>query len=83
MRHAVALAEETDMLWVQGEQWEHVAELVLARGRVEDGTAAFRTALERFDQKGATAPATRVRARLEANTAETAQEATGTASDVP
>jgi cytochrome c-type biogenesis protein CcmH/NrfG len=71
MRHAVALAEETDMLWVQGEQWERLAELLMAQGRVEDGTVALRTALERFDQKGATALAARVRARLRANTAET------------
>jgi class 3 adenylate cyclase/tetratricopeptide (TPR) repeat protein len=68
MRHAVALAEETDMLWVQGERWESLGELLIARGRLDGGTIALRTALDRFDRKGATAPAARVRARLRANT---------------
>jgi class 3 adenylate cyclase/DNA-binding SARP family transcriptional activator len=67
MRHAVALAEETDMLWVQGERWESLGEVLIARGRVEDGNAALRTALDRFDRKGATTPAARVRERLRVN----------------
>ena len=63
-RLAVVLAEPTDMLWQQGEEWEHLAEALLAQGRQEEATDAFRTGLGRFEQKGATVLADRVRARL-------------------
>jgi DNA-binding SARP family transcriptional activator/class 3 adenylate cyclase len=82
MRHAVELAEQTDMLWLQGEQWEGLADLLIARGRAEDGTAALRTALERFDQKGATALAQRVRARLGTNKEGRLPDATRNVSDM-
>jgi class 3 adenylate cyclase len=64
-RRAVELAEQTDALWVQGEQWEVLAEALLGQGRRDDANAAFRTALDRFDRKAATAPANRVRGRLQ------------------
>jgi tetratricopeptide (TPR) repeat protein len=64
-RRAVDFAEQTDMLSVQGEQWENLAEVLLVQGRHDEAKAAFGTALDRFERKGATALADRVRARLE------------------
>jgi class 3 adenylate cyclase/DNA-binding SARP family transcriptional activator len=66
-RRAVALAEQTDAPWLQGEQWEVLAEALVGGGRGNEANAAFRTALDRFERKAATAPANRVRAGLQMN----------------
>jgi tetratricopeptide (TPR) repeat protein len=66
---ALELAQRTDMLFVQGEQWENLAEVRLAAGRHEEAEAAFDAALDRFERKGATALADRIRARLQHMTA--------------
>jgi tetratricopeptide (TPR) repeat protein len=64
-RRAVDFAEQTDMPWPQGEQWENLAEVLLVQGRHDEANVAFGTALDRFERKGATALADRVRTRLE------------------
>jgi tetratricopeptide (TPR) repeat protein len=63
-RQAVELIERTDMLWAQGQEWEHLAEVLSVDRRDADATTALRQAVERFDRKQATALAARVRARL-------------------
>jgi tetratricopeptide (TPR) repeat protein len=63
-RAAVALAEQTDMLWWQGEALEGLASVLRADGRDVEADAALREALDRFDRKGATSLADRVRNRL-------------------
>jgi tetratricopeptide (TPR) repeat protein len=63
-RQALALAEPTDMPWQQGEEWEHLAEALLAQGRRDEANAALQTALDRFERKGASGLADRIRARL-------------------
>jgi tetratricopeptide (TPR) repeat protein len=69
-RLAIALAESTDMLWHRGEAWEHLGEALLAEGRGDEANTAFRTALDRFERKGATALADRICARLEQSNSE-------------
>jgi class 3 adenylate cyclase len=64
-RRAVELAEQTDILADQGEAWERLADALLAAGRLDEAAAAFGTALDRFERKGATALADRIRVRLE------------------
>jgi tetratricopeptide (TPR) repeat protein len=63
-RRVVELAEQTDMLWLQGEQWEALGEVLLSEGRCEEAEDAFSHALDRYQRKGATALADRVRSRL-------------------
>src|SRR5262249_12395727 len=67
---AVELAESTDMLWLQGEAWAQLAEALFAQGRLKEATTACDTALDRFERKGATALANRIRARRQHLTAE-------------
>jgi tetratricopeptide (TPR) repeat protein len=64
-RRAIDFAEQTDMLYLQGEQWENLAEVLLVQGRDGEADVAFRTGLDRFARKGASALADRVRARLD------------------
>ena len=65
-RQAIALADGTDALLVQGDARQDLAEVLELAGRREDATAALREALERYERKGALVPAERVRARLAA-----------------
>jgi class 3 adenylate cyclase/tetratricopeptide (TPR) repeat protein len=62
-RQAVAVAEQTDVPWVQGLCWDDLAIVLLAGGRVSEAREALRHALDRFERKGATALAERVRSR--------------------
>jgi tetratricopeptide (TPR) repeat protein len=59
-RRAVELAEDSDMLLAQGEQWKNLGYVLLGQGRREEANEAFTTALDRFERKGATALAHRV-----------------------
>jgi hypothetical protein len=54
---AVALGEETDMLWMQGELWDSHARVLSHLGRLDDARQALLEAAERFERKGATRPA--------------------------
>jgi class 3 adenylate cyclase/tetratricopeptide (TPR) repeat protein len=64
IRNAVERAEETDVLHAQGEVWEAAAAVAFALGRAHDAADALRTALSRYELKGAAALAERVEARL-------------------
>jgi Flp pilus assembly protein TadD len=59
--HAVALIDETDMLWLQGELWESHATVLRDLGRADGARHAMREAIARFERKGATALAERAR----------------------
>jgi hypothetical protein len=65
-REAMALADATDGLLYQGNVRLDFAEVLELAGRREEATAALHEALERYQQKGALAPADRVRERLAA-----------------
>jgi tetratricopeptide (TPR) repeat protein len=65
-RHAIALADATDALLVQGDARQDLAEVLELAGRREDATAALREALERYERKGALVQVERVRERLAA-----------------
>jgi class 3 adenylate cyclase/tetratricopeptide (TPR) repeat protein len=63
-RRAVAVAERTDGLTEQGHAWEALASVLLAQGRQREAEQALQEALDRYERKGATLLASRVRARL-------------------
>ena len=65
-REAVALADGTDGLIFQGDALRDLAEVLELAGRREEATTALREALDRYERKGALAPAERVRERLAA-----------------
>jgi class 3 adenylate cyclase/tetratricopeptide (TPR) repeat protein len=65
-RQAIALADATDALLVQGDARQDLAEVLELAGRREDATAALREALERYERKGALVQVERVRGRLAA-----------------
>jgi class 3 adenylate cyclase/tetratricopeptide (TPR) repeat protein len=65
-RQAIALADATDALLVQGDARQDLAEVLELAGRREDATAALREALERYERKGALVQVERVRERLAA-----------------
>jgi hypothetical protein len=53
-RRAVAVAEQTDVRWLQGLVWDDLAIVLLAEGRREEARAALLNAVDRFERKGAT-----------------------------
>jgi tetratricopeptide (TPR) repeat protein len=65
-RKAVAVADETQALVSQADGYRNLAEVLEPAGRREEAAAALREALERYERKGAVAPADRVRERLRA-----------------
>ncbi|HJQ51363.1 MAG TPA: adenylate/guanylate cyclase domain-containing protein [Gaiellaceae bacterium] len=67
MAHAaVTLADTAQSLLLQADARTDLAEVLELAGRREEATAALREALERYERKGALAPADRVRERLAA-----------------
>jgi tetratricopeptide (TPR) repeat protein len=65
-REALALADATDGLIFQGDSLRDLAEVLELAGRSDETTMALREALERYERKGALAPAERIRERLAA-----------------
>jgi tetratricopeptide (TPR) repeat protein len=65
-RAAVALAEATDSLIIQGDTLRDLAETLELSGRREEAAAALREALDRYERKGALAGTERTRERLAA-----------------
>jgi class 3 adenylate cyclase/tetratricopeptide (TPR) repeat protein len=65
-REALALADATDGLILQGDSLRDLAEVLELAGRSDETTMALREALERYERKGALAPAERIRERLAA-----------------
>jgi class 3 adenylate cyclase/tetratricopeptide (TPR) repeat protein len=65
-REAIALADATDGLTFQGDALRDLAEVLELAGRSDETALALREALERYERKGALAPAERVRERLAA-----------------
>ena len=63
-QEALALAEATDALIVQGDSFRDLAEVLELAGRSDETAVALREALERYERKGAVAPADRIRERL-------------------
>jgi ATP/maltotriose-dependent transcriptional regulator MalT len=63
-RRAVEIAERTDMPWVQGCAWEDLGAVLIAEGEMGEARDALGQALARFERKGATGAAARVRAAL-------------------
>jgi class 3 adenylate cyclase/tetratricopeptide (TPR) repeat protein len=64
-REAVAIAEPTDALNMQGEAWSDLAEVLAAGGRTGEAVGALEQALERFERKKNLAMVAQVRPRLE------------------
>ena len=64
VRRAVAVADETDVLWLQGQSWNDLGIVLLAQGRANEARAAFEAAIDRYERKGATVFTDRVRGRL-------------------
>jgi len=62
---AVALAEDTDYLNLQGDICRDLAEVLSLAGRIGDAASRSREALEVYERKGNTVSAKRVRAMLE------------------
>ena len=65
-REAIALADATDGLIFQGDALRDLAEVLELAGRSAETAVALREALERYERKGALAPAERIRERLPA-----------------
>jgi class 3 adenylate cyclase/tetratricopeptide (TPR) repeat protein len=65
-REALAGADDTDSLVVQGDARHDLAEVLELAGRRDDAAAALNEALELYERKGAVVPAQRVRKRLAA-----------------
>ena len=63
-REAVELAEKTDVLIRQGHALADLAEVLELAGRREEAATALHEALERYERKGALAPAGQIRERL-------------------
>jgi tetratricopeptide (TPR) repeat protein len=63
-RQAVAIAERTTGLNLQGDAFCDLAEVLYAAGRADEAAAAFEGALDCFERKRNLAMAHRVRARL-------------------
>ena len=66
IREAVAFAEQTDALNLQGEALSDLGEVLAAGGRIDEAAAALEQALERFERKKNLAMVAQVRPRLEA-----------------
>jgi tetratricopeptide (TPR) repeat protein len=71
-REAVALAQETDALSVQGDAFYDLAEVLAAQDDREGAVATFNDALECYERKGIIPLARRTRERLAATKAPTA-----------
>src|SRR5207244_12571865 len=65
-REAVALADTTDALIFQGDSRSDLAEVLELAGSRDGAAAVLHEALDRYERKGALAPAERVRERLAA-----------------
>jgi len=65
-REAVALADATQGLLMQADAYRNLGEVLGLAGRRDEAAAALQGALERYEQKGALAPAAGVRERLAA-----------------
>ncbi|MDQ3894056.1 MAG: tetratricopeptide repeat protein, partial [Actinomycetota bacterium] len=65
-RDAVAVAERTDGLNLQGDALCDLAEVLAAAGRIDEAAAALEQALERYERKKNLATAAQVRPKLEA-----------------
>ena len=63
-REAVAIADRTDMLNLQGDALYDLAEVFHTSGRVEEAGAALEQALERYERKKNLALSAQVRTRL-------------------
>ena len=63
-REAVAICDETDMLFAQGDMYADLAEVLSLAGRPEEAAEALEQALERYERKGNLVMAERTRARL-------------------
>jgi tetratricopeptide (TPR) repeat protein len=63
-REAVAIAEHTDGLNLQGQALGDLAEVLAAAGRTDEAAAALEQALERYERKKNLAMAAQVRERL-------------------
>ena len=63
-REAVAIADGTDMLRLQGDAYCDLAEVLDTAGRREEAVAVWQEALDRFERKGIIPLARRVRERL-------------------
>ena len=65
-REAVTRADTTDMLWVRGDAWSDLAEVLELGGDSAGATAALERALADYDQKGVIPAIERTQARLAA-----------------
>ena len=63
-REAVAQAETTDMLWVRGDAWSDLAEVLELGGDAAGAAAALERALAEYEQKGVIPAIERTKARL-------------------
>jgi class 3 adenylate cyclase/tetratricopeptide (TPR) repeat protein len=63
-REAVAIADGTDMLRLQGDAYCDLGEVLEVAGRREEAFAAWRMALDRYERKGIIPLARRIRERL-------------------
>jgi len=63
-REAVAIADRTDVLNLQGDALCDLAEVLRASGRVEEAAAALEQSLERYERKRNLAMSAQVRTRL-------------------
>ena len=63
-RAAVDRAEQTDMLYWQGEVWSEYADILLEVGRGDDAVGALRVALDRYERKGVVVRIAQTKARL-------------------
>jgi tetratricopeptide (TPR) repeat protein len=65
-REAVAITEQTDALWWQGDAFVDLAKVLEAAGRPDEAATAYREALDRYERKGIIPLTRRTRERLDA-----------------
>jgi tetratricopeptide (TPR) repeat protein len=61
---AVAIADDTELLDMQGAAYSDLGEVLLLTGKADEATAAFEQALARYKRKGNLVMADRTQARL-------------------
>jgi tetratricopeptide (TPR) repeat protein len=61
---AVAIADDTELLDMQGAAYADLGEVLLVTGKADEATAAFEQALSRYERKENVVMAERVRGRL-------------------
>jgi class 3 adenylate cyclase/tetratricopeptide (TPR) repeat protein len=64
-REAIAIAEQTDGLWMQGDAFCDLTEVLAAAGRPEEAIAALEQALDRYESKKNLAMVAQVEPKLE------------------